>query len=457
MTTTSSQHALLSFVKELNNTYFGPLLIVLLLGAGLYFTIRLCFIQKFVFKGISKTFKGINKHGKASRKEGISPFQALATAVAAQLGTGNIIGISTAIVAGGPGAIFWLWISIVLGMATNYSEAVLAQLYRTKTSDGHVIGGPAYYIRNGLKSKLLANVFAVVAVIALGFMGTLVQTNSITLTVTNVLPVNGIYVGIGVAILVGIILIGGITRIASFSARIVPVMASVYFMAGFVLIIMNYQNIVPAFQSIFASAFSTSSVAGGALGFTVMQAIRYGVSRGLFSNEAGLGTTPHAHAVAKVKQPYEQGLTAMVGVMTNFVICTLSALIVLVAGPSLDVATANAVQTSFQMAFGYAGSIFIAVTLFFFSLTTIVGWYFFAAQNLRFLSGERLVKPFQVVVILFVVLGSILQVELVWELMDTFNVLLVVPNVIALLYLSPKIVEQTRLMTTYYRNNSVNK
>lgn len=440
------QNTLLLFVKNLNNTYLGPLLIILLLSSGLYFTIRLGFIQRYLFVGIKGMFSHKEGGRRASEKEGMTPFQALSTAIAAQLGTGNIIGVATAVVAGGPGAIFWLWVSIFFGMATNYAEAVLAQVYRTKTPDGHVIGGPAYYISKGLKSSLLAKIFAVASVLALGFMGTIVQTNSIALTVTNVYPIEPIYVGLFVAFLVGSVLIGGITRIASFAEKIVPIMASVYFIAGITLILLNIDHIAPAFQSILSCAFSAKSVGGGALGVGMMQAIRYGVSRGLFSNEAGLGTTPHAHAVAKVKNPYEQGLTAMVGVATNFIICTLSALIILVAGPSLDVADAGAVQEAFNLNLGELGALFIAITLFFFSLTTIVGWYFFAAQNLRFLSGEKFITPFRLAVVLCVAFGATLQVELVWELMDSFNIFLVIPNVIALLYLSPKIIEHTRLV-----------
>lgn len=446
MTTNSTQDALLSFFQGLNNNYLGPLLIILLIGTGLYFTIRLGFIQRFLGRAIKQTFTGMGKHGKASKEQGMSPFQALSTAVAAQLGTGNIVGIATAIVMGGPGAVLWLWISIALGMATNYAEAVLAQLFRSKTAEDHVVGGPAYYISRGVKSKFLANIFAIVAVFALGFMGTMVQTNSITMTMGNIIPVHPIFIGIPLAILVGIILIGGITRIASFAEKIVPFMAVIYFTAGIILIAMHYENIIPAFKTIFECAFTGKSVGGGAIGYSVILAIRYGVSRGLFSNEAGLGTTPHAHAVAKVKQPYEQGLSAMVGVATNLIICTLSALIVLVATPNIGDATFNAVQESFTTAFGQAGNYFVAITLFCFSLTTIVGWYFFAAQNLRFLCGEKLINPFRLTVVLFVIIGSVLQIELVWELMDTFNVFLVIPNVIALLYLSPKIIEQTKLM-----------
>ncbi len=438
-----SQEELLESVRHINNTYLGPILIVFLLGAGLYYTIRLHFIQRHVFRAFRLTFKGAFKRCKATKAEGMSQFQALSTAVAAQLGTGNIIGVATAIAAGGPGAVFWLWVSALVGMATNYAEAVLSQLYKTSI-DGHVVGGPAYYILKGLKSKFLATFFAIVAVIVLGFMGTIVQSNSICLTLTNVLPIKPIYIGIVVAIIVGFILIGGITRIAAFAEKVVPIMACIYITGGLIVIGMNYEHVVPAIESIFVGAFSPQSLGGGVLGITIMKAMRYGISRGLFSNEAGIGTTPHAHAVAKVKHPYEQGMMALVGVGTNFIVCTISALIVLVTGSHLTNSGADAAQASFGTAFGEGGLIFVAVTLFFFSLTTIVGWYFFAAQNLRYLIGEKCITPFRMMVVAVVVVGSILQVELVWELTDAFNVFLVVPNIIALLLLSPKVIEQTR-------------
>ena len=224
-------------------------------------------------------------------------------------------------------------------------------------------------------------------------------------------------------------------------------MALVYFIGGMLVILSHYNHIIPAIESIFVGAFSPESLGGGVLGITVMKAIRYGISRGLFSNEAGMGTTPHAHAVAKVKQPYEQGLMALVGVGTNFIVCTLSALIILVSGTHLTHGAAEAAQASFGLVFGQGGLIFVAITLFFFSLTTIVGWYFFAAQNLRFLMGEKGIVPFRFLVVAMVVLGSILHVELVWELTDACNVFLVVPNVIALLILSPKIIEQSRKLS----------
>ena len=441
----SIQDQLIEFLRYINNTYLGPILIVALFGTGIYFTIRLRFVQKSLDQAIKKTFAGAFVKKKATQAEGMSSFQALATAVAAQLGTGNIIGVATAIVSGGPGAVFWLWISTFLGMATNFSEAVLAQLYRTK-EQGHVIGGPAYYIQNGLGSKFLAVFFAISIVVVLGLMGIAVQSNSISIAISNIVPIEPIYIGIAVAVLIGFILIGGITRIASFAEKVVPIMAFLYFTGGMLVILFNYKEILPAFESIFVGAFSPQSIGGGALGLTVMKAVRYGVSRGLFSNEAGMGTTPHAHAVAQVKEPYEQGMTALVGVATNFVVCTLSALIILVSKTNLTHSAADAAQASFGLVFGHAGFIFVGVTLFFFSVTTIVGWYFFAAQNLRYLMGEKGIPYYRILVMVIVVLGSILQVDLVWELTDTLNVFLVVPNVIALLVLSPEVIKQAKLM-----------
>lgn len=441
----SFQEQLIDLLRHINNMYLGPILIVALFGTGIYFTFRLHFVQKHLIYALKKTFAGAFNGKKASSAEGMSSFQALATAVAAQLGTGNIIGVATAIVSGGPGAVFWLWISTFLGMATNFSEAVLAQLYRTK-EEGHVIGGPAYYIQNGLGSRALAIFFAISIVIVLGLMGIAVQSNSISLALSNVLPFEPIYIGVAVAILIGFILIGGITRIASFSERVVPIIALLYFIGGTTVILFNYTEIIPAIKSIFIGAFSPQSIGGGALGITVMKAIRYGVSRGLFSNEAGMGTTPHAHAVAQVKEPYEQGLTALVGVATNFVVCTLSALIILVSKTHLTHNAADAAQASFGMVFGDAGLIFVAITLFFFSLTTIVGWYFFAAQNLRYLIGEKGIPYYRILVVIIVILGSVLQVDLVWELTDTLNVFLVIPNVIALLLLSPQVIKQALAM-----------
>lgn len=443
------QEKLLELIGSFNQTYVGPLLAILLLGTGLYYTVRLGFIQQFLWVALKRIFSR-RDNTKASRSQGMTSFQALSTSIASQVGTGNIVGVSTALIAGGPGALFWLWISSMVGMSTNFAEAVLGQLYKTQ-KDGHAIGGPAYYIRNGVGSPFLAGVFAIFSVVALGLMGTLVQSNSIVDAASSILPqgVNKIYIGLGLSALVMLVLAGGVTRIASFAERVVPVMAGIFFLVSLVFIVLHAERLPQVVADVFAYAFTPWAPAGGVLGATVMSTIRYGVSRGLFSNEAGLGSTPHAHAIAQVKNPYDQGLVALTGIAVDIVVCTLTALVVLLSGviethPELQGVAIP--QLAFSNTFGYGGTLFFAVALLFFAFTTIIGWYFFAAQNVRYLFGERLIWPFRIVVGIMVVLAAVLQVNLVWELADTCNFFLVIPNLIALIFLSPKVVEQARLL-----------
>ena len=443
------QEKLLELIGSFNQTYVGPLLAILLLGTGLYYTVRLGFIQQFLWVALKRIFSR-RDNTKASRSQGMTSFQALSTSIASQVGTGNIVGVSTALIAGGPGALFWLWISSMVGMSTNFAEAVLGQLYKTQ-KDGHAIGGPAYYIRNGVGSPFLAGVFAIFSVVALGLMGTLVQSNSIVDAASSILPqgVNKIYIGLGLSALVMLVLAGGVTRIASFAERVVPVMAGIFFLVSLVFIVLHAERLPQVVADVFAYAFTPWAPAGGVLGATVMSTIRYGVSRGLFSNEAGLGSTPHAHAIAQVKNPYDQGLVALTGIAVDIVVCTLTALVVLLSGviethPELQGVAIP--QLAFSNTFGYGGTLFFAVALLFFAFTTIIGWYFFAAQNVRYLFGERLIWPFRIVVGIMVVLAAVLQVKLVWELADTCNFFLVIPNLIALIFLSPKVVEQARLL-----------
>lgn len=444
------QNELLQVVTEFNGNWVGPILAVLLLGTGLYYTLRLGFIQRY-FPTAIRQLLGKGGEGKASKSEGMTAFQALATSVASQVGTGNIVGVSTALVMGGPGALFWLWMSAIVGMSTNFAEAVLGQLYRTKRDD-HAVGGPAFYIEHGLGSKVLAVVFAIFAIVALGLMGSMVQANSITDAAASLLPdgTNKLYIGIGLSVLVLLVLAGGVTRIATFAERVVPIMAGFFVLGALIFIGMHIADLPGVLGDVFRYAFSDwQPAAGGMLGATIMQTIRYGVSRGLFSNEAGLGSTPHAHAIAQVKHPYEQGLTTLVGIGVDLVVCTLTALVILLSGVITthpEVQGVGIAQTAFRLSFGSLGDTFIAVALFFFSFTTIVGWYFFAAQNVRYLFGERMVWPLRIAVGVMIILASVVQVNLVWELADTCNFFLVIPNVIALLWLSPKVVAQAREM-----------
>ncbi|OHW61591.1 amino-acid carrier protein AlsT [Andreesenia angusta] len=433
---------MMDVVHKINSLMWGPILIPLLVGTGIFYTIRLKFVQSMTGKAYKEVFGGaLKKSGKAD-EEGMSSFQALATAIAAQVGTGNLAGVATALAAGGPGAIFWMWVSAFFGMATNYGEAVLGQLYKTKV-DGQITGGPAYYISQGIKNRYLAGFFAVAIILALGFMGNMVQANSIVDVSKNVVDVSPIIIGIIVAVIVGGILVGGISGIASFTEKVVPFMAVLYIVGGLAVIFMNAENIIPSLRDIFVGAFDPQALGGGLLGITVMNVIRYGVARGLFSNEAGMGSTPHAHAVAKVDHPGEQGLVALVGVtFDTMIICTLTALIILTSGAMDSGASGAALtQIGFERSFGHAGTVFVAVALFFFALTTIVGWYYFGEGNIRYLFGKRGVLPYKILVLVMIIFGSTLDVAMVWELADMFNGFMIFPNLVALLILSPKVVE----------------
>lgn len=424
-------------VDCVNTFLWDYALLLLLVGAGIIFTVKLRFVQIRKFKvGMKSLFGNFSLHGK-NGENGLSSFQALTTAIAAQVGTGNIAGAATAIASGGAGAIFWMWVSAFFGMATIYGEAVMAQ-YTRKNVNGTIVGGPVYYIRyifKGKFGKFLSGFFSVAIILALGFMGNMVQSNSIGLSFANAFHVDSLIVGICVAVIAGIIFLGGIKRIARVTEKIVPLMALLYIVGCVVILCMFPHGVVKAIKDIFAGAFAPQAVAGGVLGVTVQKAMRYGVARGLFSNEAGMGSTPHAHATADVKHPCDQGIIAMMGVFIDtFVILTLTALVILstdVTGSGLT--GSELAQSAFDAGFGSFGKIFIAICMLFFAFTTIVGWYYFGEVNVRSLIGEKAVKIYGVLVLGFVVLGSVMKVELVWELSDMFNGLMVLPNLIGLL------------------------
>ncbi|WP_307972271.1 sodium:alanine symporter family protein [uncultured Brachyspira sp.] len=445
-----------SIVGKINSFLWDFALLFLLCGTGIYFTIRLKFVQIAKFKdGWDRTFGGLSLRGKAAGKEGMSSFQSLATAVAAQVGTGNLAGAATALIAGGPGAIFWMWLSAFFGMATIFVEASLGQQYKTVTESGNAIGGPAYYIKAAFKGpfgKFLAGLFAIFIILALGFMGNMVQSNSISGAFVNAFPqIKPIYIGIACALVAAFIFIGGLKRIASFAEKTVPIMALFYIIGSVIILIMNIKNLPSSIVLIFTSAFNPQAVIGGGLGIGVQQAMRYGVARGLFSNEAGMGSTPHAHALAKVKHPCEQGVVAMIGVFFDtFIVVTLTALVILSSDIlqtkiyPLDTVSAipetlkgvGLPQAAFSNGFGFFGVVFVAVCLLFFAFTTIIGWYFFGEQNVKYLFGEKAVKVYAVLVVGFILLGSVLKVDLVWDLADCFNGLMVIPNLLGILALS---------------------
>ena len=442
-------------VLKVNDVLTGSVLIIALVGIGLLFTFKLGFIQIRGFKdGWNRTFGGLfSKKGDAG-KDGMSSFQALATAIAAQVGTGNIAGAATAIAVGGPGAIFWMWISAFLGMSTIFAEAVMAQKFKQVSDDGTVTGGPVYYIRGAFKGtfgKVLAAIFAVLIIFALGFMGNAVQSNSIAASWNTAFGIPKIAMGICVAVVSLFVFTGGMKRIAKVTELIVPIMAAFYIVGSLIVIFANVTAIPAAFHDIIVGAFKPAAVAGGAMGATLKLAVQKGVARGLFSNEAGMGSTPHAHAVAKVNHPVEQGFVAMIGVFIDtFVILNLTALVIITTGSRTSGFTgAELSQYAFSTLYGKFGEIFIAICMLFFAFSTIIGWYFFGEANIRYLFGAKAVKIYSIIVCICVALGSLQEVELVWNMADCFNSMMVIPNAIALVALSG-LVKKTH--DDYYNN-----
>ena len=442
-------------VLKVNDVLTGSVLIIALVGIGLLFTFKLGFIQIRGFKdGWNRTFGGLfSKKGDAG-KDGMSSFQALATAIAAQVGTGNIAGAATAIAVGGPGAIFWMWISAFLGMSTIFAEAVMAQKFKQVSDDGTVTGGPVYYIRGAFKGtfgKVLAAIFAVLIIYALGFMGNAVQSNSIAASWNTAFGIPKIAMGIFIAVVSLFVFTGGMKRIAKVTELIVPIMAAFYIVGSLIVIFANVTAIPAAFHDIIVGAFKPAAVAGGAMGATLKLAVQKGVARGLFSNEAGMGSTPHAHAVAKVNHPVEQGFVAMIGVFIDtFVILNLTALVIITTGSRTTGFTgAQLSQYAFSTLYGKFGEIFIAICMLFFAFSTIIGWYFFGEANIRYLFGAKAVKIYSIIVCICVALGSLQEVELVWNMADCFNSMMVIPNAIALVALSG-LVKKTH--DDYYNN-----
>lgn len=449
-----------SFVANLNSFLWGTLfLIPLLCGTGVFYTIRLKFVQVRKFGLAFRYIAGnASLFGKPAGARGMSSFQALATAIAAQVGTGNVAGTATAMTLGGPGALLWLWIAAFFGMATIFAEAVLAQVYKTYDPEGHVVGGPAWYITRGMGqwAKPLAVFFSVAIIIALGFIGNMVQSNTIAEAFAGAFGLNRLATGLGVGFLAALVFVGGMARIAGVTEKLVPVMAALYIAGGCFVLALHADALPSAFALVFHSAFDPSAVLGGAAGIGVREAMRYGVARGLFANEAGMGSTPHAHAAARVEHPCQQGLVAVFGVFATFMIITFTGLVILVSGvfalgPKAP-AGIRLTQSAFMVDMNSLGGVFVAVCLFFFAFSTIIAWYFFGAQNVRFLFNGYGVPAYRVLVVLFVVAGSMLHVDLVWQLADLFNGLMVLPNLVALWALHKTVAGQLREFEDLLKN-----
>ena len=458
----SVEDVLYPIVANINVYLSNYILVFLLIGVGLWYSIKTRFVQVRCFgEGMKKVFGNLSLRG-GKQEHGMSSFQALATAIAAQVGTGNIVGASGAILAGGPGAIFWMWIIAFFGMATIYAEATLAIKTRRKDPDGSYHGGPVYYITTAFKGafgKFLAGFFAVAIILALGFMGCMVQSNSIGSTFQTAFGVPSWIVGIVLVVVGGLIFVGGVQRLASVTEKIVPIMAVIFLGGGLVVLVMRASYIPATFGMIFKYAFEPQAIIGGGFGYALKEAISQGAKRGLFSNEAGMGSTPHAHAQANVSDPHDQGVVAMIGVfMDTFVVLTLNALVVIstlytpdgplaecgAAAASTTLNKANLAQTAFGSVMGEeAGAMFVAVCLFFFAFSTILSWNLFGKINVVYLFGKKSAKIYSAIGLVFIFLGTLMSNDLVWEMTDMFNNLMVIPNAIGLFALTGMVVSST--------------
>lgn len=436
---------MLNFFTMLDDMVWGAPLLILLVGTGIYLTVRLGLLQ--VVK-IPKAFKLIFADDKGQGD--ISSFAALATALAATVGTGNIVGVATAIKAGGPGALFWMWIAAFFGMATKYSEGLLAIKYRTRDDNGEVSGGPMYYILNGMgkRWKPLAIFFAVAGILVAYFgIGTFSQVNSIASSLENSFGLAPQIVSIVVAVIVAIIIFGGIKSISKVAEKVVPFMAIIYILATLAVIFTNFDQILPAFGQIFTGAFTGTAAVGGFAGAVVKEAIQKGIARGVFSNESGLGSAPIAAAAAKTEEPVEQGLVSMTGTFIDtIIICTLTGLSIIVTEKWTVAGLEGAplTQAAFSSLFGTPGALALTFCLVLFAFTTILGWSYYGERCFEFLFGTKHIKLYRVIFVIMVALGGFLKLELIWIIADIVNGLMALPNLIALLALSPVIIRETK-------------
>ncbi len=474
---TSFEGAVLPVVQNINAYLSDYILVFLLVGVGLWYTFKTRFVQvRYFSKGMKKVFGNLSLKGGA-QKQGMTSFQALATAIAAQVGTGNIVGASGAILTGGPGAIFWMWVIAFLGMATIYAEATLAQKTRKVDKNGEIQGGPVYYITTAFKGtfgKFLAAFFAIATVLALGFMGCMVQSNSIGETMNKAFNIPTWVIGLVLVALCAFIFLGGVQRLASVCEKLVPIMAALFLLGGLIVLACRIQYIPETFAMIFKFAFYPKAIIGGGIGIALKSAISQGAKRGLFSNEAGMGSTPHAHAQANVEKPHDQGIVAMIGVFIDtFIVLTLNALVIIstmftkdgvlhteemlaAAKESGVITKTNLAQEAFGSLFsnGNIGAMFVAVCLLFFAFSTILSWNMFGKVNIMYLFGKKNPKLcsiiYAVVALVFVFVGTLVSNNLVWELTDAFNYLMVLPNALALFAL-------TKMVTNSLKDVEKNK
>ncbi|WP_105155352.1 alanine/glycine:cation symporter family protein [Streptococcus suis] len=437
---------MLELFKAINNLVWGPPLLLLLVGTGVYFTLRLGVFQ---IGKLPTAFRLIFSSDQSGQGD-VSSFAALCPALAATVGTGNIVGVATAITTGGPGALFWMWVAAFFGMATKYAEGFLAIKYRTKDANGQAAGGPMHYITLGMgqKWKPLAVFFAVSGVlVALLGMGTFSQVNSIASSMSASFGLAPQLVSIVTAISIAFFIFGGIEKISDVSTKIVPFMAILYILASLIVLVVHWNELLPTLGLVLKSAFSPAAAVGGFVGATVKEAIQRGIARGVFSNESGLGSAPIAAAAAKSDNPVEQGLISMTGTFIDtLIICTLTGFTILVTDQwSVEgLAGAPLTQAAFATVFGNTGSIALTISLVLFAFTTILGWSYYGERCIEFLFGTKSILPYRLVFVAMVALGGFLKLDLIWTIADIVNGLMALPNLIALLALSPVIIKETR-------------
>jgi len=436
--------------EMLGSWVWGPVMLVMLVGTGLYLTIRMGGMQfRLLPKALKLAFSSQTNIGEPGE---ISPFQALMTAMAATIGTGNIAGVATAMVLGGPGAIFWMWLSAMLGMATKYAEAYLAVYFRVIDDQGRVSGGPMYYIERGLNMKWLAIIFAICGTVAAFGAGCSVQSNSVAQVVERNFGLMPWVTGILLSILTGLVLIGGLKRIAHVISFIVPIMAIFYVGGGLLIIVKHHELVFPALTLIVQDAFTGEAVAGGAIGAV----IRYGISRGVFSNEAGLGTAPMAAASARTTKPTEQGLISMTGTfLDTIIVCSITGIVLVMAGQYETGITGAALTAhSFDLLLPGLGTWVITIGLIFFAYSTILGWSFYGEKCAQYLIGECAIKPYRVLYTAMVFVGTLITLDLVWAISDVFNGLMAFPNLIGLLLLSGLVIKNNPLKNKPFKTQS---
>jgi len=443
----------------INNFVWGPYMLILLVGTGVFFSIRTNFLQVRRFGYVMRnTVATLFSKDKVKASEGnVTPFQAVSTALASTVGTGNVVGVATAIVSGGPGAVFWMWVSAFFGMMTKYSEVVLAIKYRETDENGIHYGGPMYYIEKGLHMKWLAVLFAAFGAIATFGIGNIAQGKSIADAVSSTIGLPPFVTGIIVIVFVALVIIGGITRIAKVTEKLVPFMATFYIVGGVIFLLLNITHIPAALGLIFKEAFSLRSVGGGILGTVMMSAMRYGFARGVFSNEAGLGSAPIAHAAAHTDDPVKQGLWGVFEVFVDtIIICSITGLVIIISGLYESGAKgAELTIAAFSSVFGSLGGYFVTIAIALFALSTMLGWSYYGERCLSYLVGKEsktVVMVYRVLFLIIIIFGCLGGLTFVWDLSDTLNGLMAIPNLIGILGLSGVVVQLTR---EHFSNNKL--